>query len=704
MPIRHSLAAAFAFAAACGASLAHSAPPAETLLEAHAEGLAAWPVSDKDKGLFTALNALGARLDELPDELDLDEPAGDAFSLLWDIANARRAMRVQTSDQPPGVTASAAFAPRGVTADKMLEALVNLATNIGLPVEFGENRTALVDTPVGPVTGSATDKAMTLTFGDVRPVGLDIPGDDLPAGVQPLVSVRANIGRLITTVAPQVADQFAQGGTMPGAAAWAVWMGPDSPDFRFQIGVDKTRTHMTSRVFNAVDAMAAAGYDRHVVFRRDDFKRVPEDAVRLIAAPINLMSYAEMFRSIAEQSGEDPFAIINDELGIDLERDLLANLGPRLYFYQAESTGGGGLMSSVLIVEARDPAALGTAHRRIIDRLNQVAAEQARGYARVRTWDADGIEAYAFTTPGLPIPIEPAWTILNGSLIVALSPTSLRGAIDQVRGGRKSVLDNRMFASAVGRRIPREGAAAVTFTDAPRLVRKGYGMTTLLCAALSNAVRSPGAPDRVDGQILPPFADFVKDVEPSGTVAWWDGDDYRSDAVGDRSVTVLVASTLGSFADVQAVAAPMLAAGVLLPAIGKARQTANQLKSATLVRAIDQGIVVYASNNNDQGPDSLQVLIDEGFITADMLSSPYGPAADGGPDITARLDRPDMANSFDASYIIVIDRAMLVNGEGVINVCFADNHVEPVDRNTLRRMLNDPVNEGAAEALQLPPF
>jgi prepilin-type N-terminal cleavage/methylation domain-containing protein len=42
--------------------------------------------------------------------------------------------------------------------------------------------------------------------------------------------------------------------------------------------------------------------------------------------------------------------------------------------------------------------------------------------------------------------------------------------------------------------------------------------------------------------------------------------------------------------------------GILLPALGKARQRANQLRDSTQVRSIMQGMVVFAGNNKDNYP------------------------------------------------------------------------------------------------------
>ncbi len=45
-----------------------------------------------------------------------------------------------------------------------------------------------------------------------------------------------------------------------------------------------------------------------------------------------------------------------------------------------------------------------------------------------------------------------------------------------------------------------------------------------------------------------------------------------------------------------------LLVGILLPALGKARASARQLKDATQVRGIVQSMIVYSNNNNDSYP------------------------------------------------------------------------------------------------------
>jgi prepilin-type N-terminal cleavage/methylation domain-containing protein len=53
--------------------------------------------------------------------------------------------------------------------------------------------------------------------------------------------------------------------------------------------------------------------------------------------------------------------------------------------------------------------------------------------------------------------------------------------------------------------------------------------------------------------------------------------------------------------------------GILLPALGKARQSARQLKDSTQIRGIHQAMVVWAQNNQDNYP--LPSLVDRNHVT-----------------------------------------------------------------------------------------
>jgi prepilin-type N-terminal cleavage/methylation domain-containing protein len=60
--------------------------------------------------------------------------------------------------------------------------------------------------------------------------------------------------------------------------------------------------------------------------------------------------------------------------------------------------------------------------------------------------------------------------------------------------------------------------------------------------------------------------------------------------------------------------------GILLPALGKARASARQIKDSTQVRGVHQGLVMFAQNNQDNYP--LPSLLDKGNQTLASATNP----------------------------------------------------------------------------------
>ena len=58
--------------------------------------------------------------------------------------------------------------------------------------------------------------------------------------------------------------------------------------------------------------------------------------------------------------------------------------------------------------------------------------------------------------------------------------------------------------------------------------------------------------------------------------------------------------------------------GILLPALGKARASARQIKDSTQVRGVHQGMVLFAQNNNDNYP--IPSALDRGNTTLTATS------------------------------------------------------------------------------------
>jgi len=677
----------------------------QSVLEYRFAGMDACFTDPKDARAHEAFMLLGRRLAELQSDLDLEPEAGQAIDLAWDILAGAYSLRLDLVDQEPGIAFALTSVPAdGASARSVIDRMASFAEMGGVPAERDDAGSMFFETPAGAgsirLLETPAGGAAALTVGPAEPALIEFNSDLLPVGASPIMSMRADLAGLSRVLIPAIerdSPELAMLLTESG------WLGEDAPSLAMAMGSTGNVTHSRAILYDAVRVLSDAGAGPEVVFSAEDFAVVPRDAVRVFARPLSFGSLLGLLETVEQEGGTDVLGEISRELGFNVRTDVLENLGPRSLLYQSDATGGGGMLSTVTIMELRDPGAFARAHRRAIDRFNQEMLDQAKGHIRIHTARRDDREVYSLMTPGIPIPLELAWAIAGDRLVIAFSPGSLEAALAQIDSGENSIVDSKPFKSAITDRIPENGISFASYADSSRLARRGYGLTSMLMAALANGVRAPSEPDRVSGSLMPSFSEFASDIRPSGAIAYWDGDDYVMDAQTDASMLVTFAAGAATLADFQGVAAAALGGGVMLPALGKARESARQLKSATQLRGITQGIIIYGMDNEQAMPASLDVLIAGGIVSQEMIESPFGPAFDGEPDFTFWFDVPgDQAFAFNDRQILGIDRAMLLSTGYETNVAFADNHIERLSTWELDELLAEAQNEGAREALGIP--
>ncbi|GJM20005.1 MAG: hypothetical protein DHS20C14_22180 [Phycisphaeraceae bacterium] len=135
-----------------------------------------------------------------------------------------------------------------------------------------------------------------------------------------------------------------------------------------------------------------------------------------------------------------------------------------------------------------------------------------------------------------------------------------------------------------------------------------------------------------------------------------------------------------------------LGLGILLPALGKARESAQELKAKTQVRAITQGLAIYAQSYDDALPpaDAWQdLLTSDGFVPAELFTSPLG---DGVNDY---IYVPAAEFTFEMDRVLVYeDPAHLRSGDVIAG--FHDGHAEQMTRERFDALLES--SEAATEA------
>jgi hypothetical protein len=672
----------------------------------YSAGLDEMLVDEKDRGLLEALRLLDDRLVELPAELDHPEVPVPMIQLALDVLASPFLLQAGALQDPDPAAGPPFYAQIALQEPKAGPVFADRAGNLirlfgqgpGQPLAARPG-VHVIDLDGSPLYyGPTRPGVFTLGLNRIIDMPQEAPNPGLPRGVRPVMAFAFDGPAAQPLVEMMIAGTGLAGPAIREQLDLYGLLGPEATSFDVAVGYAHDRAHGAWRYTNYAQlAQRWHSLVREPVTRRD-LAMVPADVTFAEIGRYKISGLGDMIRQFLPAMDElqfkeleDPFALFAEHTGIDLERDLLAHFGDSYGFYMSDTTGGGGLMSSVLFMEVNEAEALSGSLQRLSDKINALTREHAKGYVQMRNVQREGLSLTMLTFPGLPVPLEISWTISEGYLVFGATSHAVIAAIEQAKGGGPSLLDNRRFLEMGGGDWA--GATYVTFTDIPRLARSGYGLTQLACSAIANGVRSPLDPQRDPGLILPGFDDLIEGAKASVGFYRLDGNDLVGTFQADRSFLVNLSGGLGLIGQSgTTVAMAALAGGVLLPSMGKAREQARITMSSTQVRQLSIAVMTYAAEHDDALPPGFKAL--GPYIGPGLLNSPFGPVSDGRGDywMNTTVGRLSQCR-FPQKQIAFYDRAMYEHAHEVA-VGFYDGHVETLSTWELDVMIADEPNAG----------
>lgn len=684
---------------------------ADDALVVQSGGLDRLLVDERDAALRQALRMLGDRLAHLPFETDQPDMPGHLFKLACDLLMGPMSVRVGLDpdadpEMGPPFTARLRFhAPNPDIARERAAMLAEtMAGGMGAELKPHPDQpdTRLVDLG-GPAIAfgmqrTATGAATVISFNDAA--GPEQPLGDLglPPGVEPAWAMKLDMGAAMPFIEMMLEQAGPEGDMLRGQLAM-MGLNPDAPmRLTLAMGHGPDLSHSVMRYSN----FAAAPANRAMLSRRPlearDLGMIPPDATYAQIGHMRIAGlveyFDEMIRTAQEQAGAeavDPLDMLREQTGIDLRNGFINQLGETIGLYMSDTTGGGGLISGVAFVEVMDEAAVRATLDQIAAFVNEMAAEHARGYVRLRRRMVNGHEMMTLSFPGLPIPMEVSMSVSSGFLWIGASPQAMLAGLDYARSNGKGLLahprfrvDQAMLAKAT----------TVTFLDTPRMLTGGYTFASMAASALSNAVQVPGDVERDPGIILPPLPVLAKNAQPMISLGWMEGDDMVSHATSDRSMLVNLCGVAGTIGPMYGgLLLPALGAGLLMPAMEKARESAKAAQTMANLRQIGMAIHTHAAEHNDRVPASLDAIVDRGYLEA-KPSSPFGPVFDEVGDywLNSKPRRlSQVANP--ARTIAAYDRAMYMATFRAA-VLFFDGHVEVLESYQFSELVEEEQHEG----------
>ena len=516
--------------------------------------------SEKDADLLAALLLIDERLRELPEELDepgLPRPGMELLGQLVGRGMALRVARAETAvgDLPLPITAEVEMGLESPdAAARWIAELASLMAGLGAPLGAATSGAGFAVPGEVPLWIGATDSVLHLRVGSQEGVA---PGDPVTIleAYDPYLSARVAHRELLWLLGESGDEPLSRA----GLEAILGFYGLPGDEVELAIGADSERSLLR------ITAPGARPEGTRSTLGPEVLLAVPEDATWASAEVVDLPElvrrYEEALRAF-EEPDLDLRVIIAEELGMDLDTELLAAFGRRWVGYGADSTGGSGLMSTVLVGELGNRSTFLELWSRFIEELQLETDEDLDGRLTLRGFQRGGVDYQVVALAGLPLPLEVTVAVLETQVVVGASPNACIAGVEQLRDGRRSLLDRPDFVQQLPDSM--EGATRLVWLDSPRLARDGYGLLSMGASALTNLVRSVDDRRPDPGVLLPTFRELVSGARPMVSVTRVVGPDLVVETRADRSHLVNAAGLLGAL---QTTVLDALGGGLMLGAL-----------------------------------------------------------------------------------------------------------------------------------------
>lgn len=501
----------------------------------------------KDAGLRRILELLPARIESLAMENDEDMPPG-LISMVADLMTSGKTLRVATGNADSPVPMKASFSISAANAEEASarnEYIMNLLTGAGAPL--GEQMASglfPLEAGLPMLVGIGTiGNDFVIAAGTDNALPRTIAAPTLPNGIHPdwQVSVQMDkVYEMIGNMGGEDAELISAMYSTMAAGNMVAASGHDA-EHAYLTLIQKDIGRMTREAGGIPSSGISSA----------DLGLIPADAQAAILTKFKLEAAIDMTMDmaepmLAEMGLDDPFAVMAEMTGLDLRADLFPALGETVGFYMSDSTGGGTMASAVFFMELNDAAGM----RDFMDHTCELIApmmEEAQADGLTighNTFTADGVEFNSMTFPGLPIPVEPTYALLDKWLVFGLSPQATRAAVWQIRSGGAGLLDNPRFAEASAALFASDSATTLQFFDAPALLSDGYTWMNLLMSAAANGLRTNGSGEE-PGLLLDSYPVLARNAKASLQISTYEGDDLVTHMVSDASMMVNLTGLAG---------------------------------------------------------------------------------------------------------------------------------------------------------------
>ncbi|MCP3917569.1 MAG: hypothetical protein GY711_18650 [bacterium] len=593
-------------------------PPTQddVLVDLEHGGLSAILVDEKDAGLLQGLRLIPLRLAELMAEQGDPDIPPKGMVLLGRLLDGATRFTLDF-DPSRGPVARLALREKDAgAAAELLRGVRTFLTETGATITDTANAEGwyeVAEDPPGWI--GARDNVFELHVGERTEARPAIGVGALPEGARVAFAAEVDLARALELIGPEI-DLVLPKPILDLLAGRA----------RYVLGHDDVRAHEAFIVLGGTESMRAAGL-LGAPLDLALLRMIPRDATWAEVMTVEPTKLMRLIESVVADE-VDIAAEVRSELGLDLYADLIDPLGGAVGAYASDTTGGGGLTSSVLFAKLDDPERFAATLANLEEQLNGVLEAEADGWVQVRTWTHADHLYHSLTFPGLPVPFQPSLTIAGDVLLAGATPQAAVAAREHLRAPRGNVLEHPGLLA----QLPEGGlkdAYTLGFLDSPRMIESGYGLASLVASALANGVRSRSGSllPREAGLVLPPYADLARDARCWVEWTTIEGEDVVVRGVLDRSMAVNLTALAGSAGESTFVMIGLMSSAIM-PRMLDALSDARERKVYADLYTINQALTQFVIRNSGRFPDNLVVLVTpdaNGLTYLDMRELPRDP-------------------------------------------------------------------------------
>ena len=211
-------------------------------------------------------------------------------------------------------------------------------------------------------------------------------------------------------------------------------------------------------------------------------------------------------------------AMVNQQLGLDIRKDFLANLGDEWAVYSDRSIAGPGVLGLVVVNRLKNASAFDNSLNQLTQAANKLIADAMQQPNFKLEFHESVVKGVTIHYLGIPF-VTPSWAVKDGNLYLGLYPQVVSGAVEQVSNQAPSILQRPEYI-AVMKRLGDHDPCSVEFSNLPATAPDVYGDLLLgtrmyLGYADIYGVHPPAI-------VVPPLSKIMPELSPSGGVVWTD--------------------------------------------------------------------------------------------------------------------------------------------------------------------------------------